>query len=71
MKPRPDLKQLATAIHANAVAKGFYENPPNIGTRFMLIISEASEALEADRKGKRASLEAYELYNHDSCFCVD
>ena len=66
-----DLNVLAKQIHENAKAKGFYETPPSIGIRFMLIVSEASEALEADRKGKRASIEAYELYKRDSGFDLD
>lgn len=66
-----NLNALAKQIYENAVSKGFYDTPPSVGTRFMLIISEASEALEADRKGKRASLAAYDIYKRDSGFDVD
>jgi NTP pyrophosphatase (non-canonical NTP hydrolase) len=51
-----NLNDLAQQIHENAKAKGFWDEPRNTGEVFMLIVSELSEALEADRKGKRASL---------------
>lgn len=46
------LNDLAKAIHANNVEKGFYEKEKNIGEMLCLIHSEVSEALEADRKGR-------------------
>ena len=47
-----ELNDLAKEIHQNAKDKGFWDSPRNTGELFMLIISEASEALEAHRKGK-------------------
>lgn len=44
------LNELARQIYENAVKKGFYEKPIEMGTRIALIHSEISEALEADRK---------------------
>ena len=53
------LNQLRDEIHANAIEKGFYDNPREIGTLLMLIVSELAEALEADRKGQYTSFGAY------------
>jgi len=53
------LNDLAKAIHQNAKDKGFWDSPRNTGEIFMLIISEASEALEAHRKDRRADIEQY------------
>ncbi len=44
------LNNLAKEIYKNNVDKGFYEKPSSTGERLMLIVSELSEALEADRK---------------------
>ena len=43
------LSELAQAIHANAVAKGFWDRPRNLGEAIALIHAEASELLEAVR----------------------
>lgn len=48
------INNLSNEIHENNVAKGFYENPKNIGEMLCLIHSEVSEALEADRKSNFA-----------------
>lgn len=37
-------------VHKNSAEKGFWDGPQNIGEKLMLIVSEAAEALEADRK---------------------
>lgn len=66
-----NLNTLAQQIHENAKAKGFWDEPRNTGEVFMLMVSELAEALEAERKGRRASLEGYELYKKDSGFDVD
>ena len=56
------LNDLAKAIHQNAKDKGFWDSPRNTGEIFMLIISEASEALEAHRRGRRkADLKQFAL----------
>lgn len=38
-------------IHENAIKKGFWPKDANIGEKFMLIISELSEAIEHHRNG--------------------
>ena len=55
------LNDLAKAIHQNAKNKGFWDSPRNTGELFMLIISEAAEALEAHRKGRKADLKQFAL----------
>ena len=56
------LNEASQVIHQNAVSKGFYDNDRevNIGEKLMLIVSEVSEALEADRKGERADTTVYD-----------
>lgn len=57
---------LAEDIHRNANDKGFWKPDSNTAEKLMLIVSELSEAMEADRKGKFAhpqvweNMEAYE-----------
>nr|DAR85708.1 MAG TPA: NTP-PPase-like protein [Caudoviricetes sp.] len=48
--------ELAKEIHANAVAKGFWDEPHSLNHHFMLAITEVSEAVEAHRKGRTASV---------------
>ncbi len=60
------LNELAKEVYKNAKSKGFYDNTVEIGTRLMLIVSEVSEALEADRIDHYANLEGYfESINSD------
>jgi NTP pyrophosphatase (non-canonical NTP hydrolase) len=47
------------SINDDNKKKGFWDHPIEIGTRLMLLVSEAAEALEADRKGKRTDLEGF------------
>lgn len=44
-----NIKTLAQRCHETAKAKGFWESD-NVGEKLMLIVSEVSEACEADRK---------------------
>lgn len=44
------LNQLAIGINMDNRAKGFWDEPKEIGTLLMLIVTELSEALEGDRK---------------------
>jgi NTP pyrophosphatase (non-canonical NTP hydrolase) len=49
-----DINELCEKAHENAVQKGFYDKPLEIGTLLMLVVSELGEALEADRKNDKA-----------------
>ena len=53
--------KLQREIHQNNKAKGFYDEPKNIGEMLALIHSEVSEALECDRKDKICGLDADEV----------
>lgn len=55
-----DFNSFAKQIHKNAKNKGFYDQEPNMGERFMLLVSELGEAIEAHRKGRFAKLETFE-----------
>lgn len=49
-----NIKDISKEIHQIARDKGFYDNGErNIGEMLMLVVSELSEALEADRKGRK------------------
>lgn len=48
----PGFNAAAKQVHADAQKKGFWEEPREIGTLLMLIVSELGEALEADRTRK-------------------
>ena len=56
------LNQLRDEIHANAKEKGFYDNPREVGTLLMLVVTEVAEALEADRIGRFSDFFEYEKY---------
>lgn len=47
-------QELAKEIHANSVAKGFWDKEESIEHYLMLVITELSEAVEAHRKGRTA-----------------
>lgn len=49
--------ELSKEIHENARNKGFWDGERNMGEMLMLVTSEASEALEADRIGKYSDWE--------------
>ena len=55
------LNELSKSIHQDNVERGFYDDPRQIGTLLMLVVSELSEALEADRKNKHCSVVEYAL----------
>lgn len=48
--------ELAKEVHANAVAKGFWDEKHSDEHYLMLVITELSEAVEAHRKGRTASI---------------
>lgn len=54
------LNKLSKEIHEGNKSRGFWDEKPRFGEIIALITSELSEALEADRKGKKAALEAFE-----------
>lgn len=50
-----NIKETIERVHNNAIEKGFWNDPRDVGTLLMLCVSELAEALEADRKEKKAS----------------
>lgn len=60
------INELVRKAHTCAIEKGFYQKPVELGTALMLITSEMSEALEADRNDRRANLKAFEVLLKDS-----
>ena len=54
------LNEASQIIHEANKQKGFYDEPREIGTLLMLVVSELSEALEADRKDRHADFKVYE-----------
>lgn len=50
-----NINDYITKCYNAAQANGWWDDPREFGTLLMLTTSELSEALEADRKGKRAS----------------
>lgn len=51
------LNRYAKDCHQRAVAKGFWDELHSVGHYLMLVVSELSEAVEADRIGKWAKLD--------------
>ena len=51
------LNRYAKDCHERAVAKGFWDEQHSVGHYLMLVVSELSEAVEADRIGKWAKLD--------------
>lgn len=60
------INELVKKAHTCAIEKGFYQKPVEFGTALMLITSELSEALEADRNDRRSNLKAFEVLLKDS-----
>lgn len=56
-----DINSLIAAAHGTAKEKGFWDKERNTGELLMLIVSELSEALEADRKSRHCTLNSAEL----------
>lgn len=57
-----NLNELSMEQHERMVEKGFYDGSKQIGTLLMLTVSELSEALEADRKGRHSDLKEFEKH---------
>jgi len=55
-----NLNELSKQIYEGNKLRGFDVSKENIGQTLMLIVSELSEALEADRKAKFANMKVFE-----------
>ncbi|MEG1544481.1 MAG: hypothetical protein RR382_08170 [Tannerellaceae bacterium] len=60
-----NLTELSKTIHQNAVNKGFWDKELSNEHCLMLVICELAEAIEADRKGKRANIEYFKSIDFD------
>lgn len=56
-----DIKKLSRSIHKNNKIKGFWDKARNEGEVLMLVVTELSEMLEADRKGRNGSIQLFEV----------
>lgn len=54
-----NLNELSSKIYNANKEKGFYDEPREIGTLLMLVVSELAEALEADRKNSSNKLKVF------------
>lgn len=54
-----EIKEISKQVYKNACEKGFWEGEYNIAEKLMLIVSELSEAMEADRKNLHTPLFVY------------
>lgn len=52
-----DINEISKEINRNAHDKGFWEPNYNISEKLMLVVSELSEAQEADRKDKYCKID--------------
>lgn len=64
LKLCPGLNDTAMTLHKSIKEKGFYDNPREIGTLLMLCVSELAEAMEADRKDRKADLDSFIGFNN-------
>lgn len=55
------INELCKEAYANATEAGWYDKEIEMGTRLMLIVSEISEAMEADRKGRYKNASIWDL----------
>lgn len=60
-----DYNYLSKKAHENAVKHGWWEKELNNEHCLMMVITEISEAIEADRKDKRADQESFDLLQHN------
>ena len=49
----PSLTTLANTIHKGKVKRGYYDDPKEVGTVLMLIVTELAEAMESYRSDQR------------------
>lgn len=62
------LNNLSKQLHERAKAKGFWDEKRELGTLLMLVVSELSEAIEADRKNKHANIEQFNIDRQSTPF---
>jgi NTP pyrophosphatase (non-canonical NTP hydrolase) len=62
------MNKLAQEIHANARAKGFWDQPRPIAQILMLVVCELAEAVEADRAAATAA--PYVVTDEDKDFAA-
>ena len=55
------INELCKQAHEAAVEKGFYERKRELPELLMLVVSELSEAMEAERKGRDVDPQSQEL----------
>lgn len=60
--------ELSQQAHDNAVSKGFWEKELSEAHWLALVVSEICEAIEADRKGRRADVSAFTALLDDKKF---
>lgn len=63
---RPNLNTLSKEVYQANKEKGFHDKEHSNETCLMLVITELSEAVEADRKGKRADIDSFNLLSEKS-----
>lgn len=56
-----DYNKLSKEVHQNAQNKGFWNEKKSSQHCLTLVITELSEAIEADRKNSRSNIKAYKL----------
>ena len=62
------INELMKVAHADAKAKGFWDEERKIGEALMLIVSECGEALEAHRNGRMGDLQQFDArYPERNC----
>lgn len=65
-----DYKKLSEKVHQNAFSKGFWKTDSNQDEKFMLILTELGEAVEAHRKEKWARKKDFVSANAYPCAFV-
>ena len=60
------IKELGKIIHADAQRQGFWEDA-NLLQKRALVVCELAEAIEADRKGRRADMQAMQKRIDEIC----
>ena len=62
----PSLTTLANTIHNGNVKRGFYDEPKEVGTVLMLIVTELAEAMESYRSNNSIASDRMETLEWDS-----